>query len=111
MESDQLRGEAGWQLTHDIAAGTTEFHMASYEGLVVGDVLEISSGTPAVEIIVIPRSLQYVLCRRRATCIREVLLSGAWSEGLVNAMVSQMPRQNSRDITALLHHVLKLPCL
>ena len=31
----QLRGEAGWQLTHDITAGTTEFHVASYEGFAI----------------------------------------------------------------------------
>ena len=50
---DNLWGEAGWLVTHDVAAGSIEFHMASYEGLAVGDVLEIDSGTRNAEVVVI----------------------------------------------------------
>jgi hypothetical protein len=38
-----------------VRSGELEMHLASYDGLAVGDVIEISSGAPAVKVVVIER--------------------------------------------------------
>jgi len=44
-----------WLLTHDIPPKTSEFHLSNYDSLAIGDVLEIGSGTPNAEVVVISR--------------------------------------------------------
>ena len=75
---DNLRGEARWPLNHDIAAGSMEFHMAIYEGLAIGDVLEIDSGTPNAEVLVIQRFASVHLVSASLTHAVEVLPLGVW---------------------------------
>ena len=55
-------------MTHDIPARTSESHLANYDGLATGHVLEIGSGTPSVEVIVIRRfgSIHLVSATRHA---------------------------------------------
>ena len=47
------RGEAGLHLTADVEAGSTDFFLADYTGLAIGDVLELNSGKPEAEVVVI----------------------------------------------------------
>ena len=49
------RGEAGWRLLAPVSAGDLSLQLAGYDGLAVGDVIEISSGTPQAEVVVISR--------------------------------------------------------
>ena len=44
-----------WLLTHDIPLKTSEFHLSNYEGLAIGDILEIGFGTPEAEAVTISR--------------------------------------------------------
>ena len=44
---------ATWTITGNVEPGSTELHFASYDGLCVGDILEIDAGRPHAETIVI----------------------------------------------------------
>ena len=99
---DNLQGEAGWLLTHDIGAGSTEFHMASYAGLAICDLLEIDSGTPNAEVVVNQRfaSVHLVFAtrhpRRRGATVRRLVET--WARGTSRPSVKM---NKSEDIERL----------